>query len=347
MSIIRASKTFEGGALSQKSASYIKSDIHTVDFKDKENGVFLFLLGAYKQDSTGAGVWYRPLKIRDNFGSGEYKKKLAVHPLGDPVEYFENRVRQFAPEMAKSKKIQDADGRDRWIYPVWGRNAWRVLYNAAIFNKFDAGVHVLDLPMNGGGNVIDEYVRGKRANGADNPDLTDYKNAIVINVKLDLKAKGQPWKIQIKTDETYELPIELADSDYLYNLDDIVNYPKKEDVIAEIRGLVPSDVFERGFEGYDFGDRPVSMATPVRQNSDSVKYAEEEKDQVPMTFSNPVPAAAAIPKRNVAPAVSIPKTNITRITEADGLPSAPNFTPPAISTSKALADAAAYLTPRK
>ena len=349
MSIIRAAKVFEGSALTQKTATYIKEGIRVVDFKGKDQGVYLFLLGAYKQDSAGNGVWYRPLKVRDNFGTGMYKKKLAVWPAGDPVEYFENRVRQFAPDMAKSTKVPGEDGKDRWVYPVWGRNAWRVLYNAALFNKFEAGVHVLDLPMNGGGSVIDEHVKGKQADGSDNPDLTDYQNAIVINVKLDLAAKGQPWKIQISTNKTYNLPVELADSDYLYNLDEVIAYPKKEDVIAELRSLVPSDVFERGFEGYDFGDRVVSMAVPAKPAPASIPAptTASSSDDIPMEFASPVPTTGAIPKANVAPAISIPKAALPKINEAEGLPAAPVFNPPAMSTSKALADATAFLRPKK
>ena len=71
MAIIRASKAFEGSDLKPRANTYIKADTRTVSFgKDEKDGVYLFILGAYKEDSNGNGVWYRPLKIRDNFGSG-------------------------------------------------------------------------------------------------------------------------------------------------------------------------------------------------------------------------------------------------------------------------------------
>ena len=329
MAIIRASKQFEGGDLTQRGTSYIKSGTRLVDFKNKENGVFLFLLGAYKQDSNGNGVWYKPVKIRDNFGVGPFKEKFAVQP-NCPIDYFANKVQTFAPEMAKSRESIDEEGRKRWIYPVWGRTAFRVLYNAALFNDYGSGVHVLDLPMSGGGSVIDEYVRGKDANGEENPDLTDYQKAIALNIKLDLKAKGQPWKIQINQAKTYTLPVELADTEYLYNLDEVINYPNKEELIEKLRSNVPTDVFEKGLEGYSSGDRTVvSMSVPKPKKSPTptvLPTAETDVDDIP--FENPVSV-----NKSVAPSVTIPKSN-NRSSETH-IPSTTN--------SSALAAAASFL----
>lgn len=301
MAIIRASKAFEGSELTQKSATYIKSNTRIVDFKNKENGVYLFLLGAYKEDSAGNGVWYKPIKIRDNYGMSMYKKKFAIQP-NCPIEYFANKVLQFAPDMAKSREIEE-DGRKKWIYPVWGRTAWRVLYNAAIFNDYGAGVHVLDLPQSGGASVIDEHVRGKQADGSPNLDITDYEHAVPINIKLDLKVKGQPWKIAIQTQKTYPLPRELADTDYLYNLDEVIAYPDKQALIDELKSLVPVDIFRKGLEGYSDGLTPEFTSTPETPEVDV-------RSEVPPVYENPV---ASIPRSNtaktVAPTVSIPKAN--------------------------------------
>jgi hypothetical protein len=339
MAIIRASRTFEGGELTQKASSYIKSGTRTVDFKNKENGVYLFLLGAYKQDSSGKGVWYRPLQIRDNFGLGMYKEKFAVQP-NCPISYFANKVQTFAPDMAKSKEVVDDDGRKRWIYPAWGRTAYRVLYNAALFSDLNAGVHVLDLPMSGGGSVIDEFVRGKQEDGTDNPDITDYEKAMSLNIKLDLKAKGQPWKIQINQSKTYKLPVELADTEYLYNLDEVTVYPSKDELIDKLKSIVPSDVFERGMDGYSSGDRVVvSMATPKKVAAPPTPApAVLPEDDVPMSFENP--AVTNIPKSNtIAPAFNIPKA------KASELPDAPTFTPP--KTNSSALNAAAEFLKRK
>jgi hypothetical protein len=339
MAILRASKTFEGGDLIQRTSSYIKQGTRLVDFKNKENGVYLFLLGAYKLDSSGNGVWYKPLKIRDNFGMGMYKDKFAVQP-NCPIEYFANKVQTFAPEMAKTRKVAGDDGRERPVYPVWGRTAWRVLYNAALFGDYGSGVHVLDLPMSGGGSVIDEFVRGKQADGTDNPDITDYQNAITVNIKLDLKVAGQPWKIQINQAKTYSLPVELADTDYLNNLDEVVTYPSKDELIEKLRSLVPTDIFNKGMDGYNSGDRVVvSMATPQPKKV-SATAPEAESDDVPMSYENPV--AQVIPKPNkstVAPNVTIPKPN--SVASEPGIPEAPVFN--SASNGNALAQAAAFL----
>ncbi len=342
MAIIRASKTFEGGDLTQRASSYIKSGTRLVEFKNKDSGVFLFLLGAYKTDNNGNGVWYKPLRVRDQFGMGMYKEKFAVQP-NCPIEYFANKVQTFAPEMAKSQETVDGEGRKRWIYPAWGRNAYRVLYNAAINGEFATGVHVLDLPMSGGGSVIDEYVKGKDMHGNDNADLTDYENAIPLNIKLDLKAKGQPWKIHIDTAKKYQLPTQLADTDYLYNLDDIVNYPSKDELIEKLKSVVPTDIFNKGMEGYSSGERTVvSMSIPAPKKTVAapapiVEDPVAEPDDIPMTFSNPVPN---IPKANnsVAPSVNIPKSTLPK----GDLPDAPNFTTPS-SNSAAIKAAKAKL----
>ena len=340
MAIIRASKTFEGGELTQRTSTYIKSTTRLVDFKNKENGVYLFLLGAYKQDHNGNGVWYRPLEVRDNFGVGMYKEKFAAQP-NCPIKYFANKVQTFAPEMARSKETQDDSGRKRWVYPVWGRSAWRVLYNSALVGDYGAGVHVLDLPMSGGGSVIDEFVRGKDAEGKPNPDLTDYENAIPLNIKLDLKAAGQPWKILINQAKTYVLPVELADTDYLYNLDDVINYPKKDELIEKLRSIVPGDIFDRGMEGYHDDKVVVSMAVPKAKSKPvQTGKVETEEDAVPMDFDrNPVPKQT-IPR--VAPTVTIPKAN----KQSEDMPEAPQYTPPS-SNSAALAAASAYFLSKK
>ena len=344
MSIIRASKTFEGGELTNKASTYLKSGTQLVDFKNKADGVYLFILGAYKADRAGNGVWYRPFEVRDNFGMGMYKEKFASQD-NCPIKYFSNKVQTFAPDMAKVTKVKDDTGRDRLVYPVWGRIQWRVLYNVALFGDYGSGVHVLDLPMNGGGAIIDDYVHGKQANGEENPSITDYESAVPVNIKLDLKAGGMPWKIRVDSGKTYKLPTQLADTDYLYNLDDVINYPDKEQLIEKLRSVVPTDVFEKGLEGYSItGNTMVSMAIP-RTGAPAIPTQEEAapevpskvtEDDVPMTYENPIEIPK--PRKGVAPTIAIPKSNVPKPTDG-----AESFTPPA-SNSAALAAAALYLT---
>ena len=306
MAIITPNKTFVGSEMRQRTNTYIKSDIRTVNFgKDEKDGVYLFILGAYKTDSVGSGVWYKTVKIRDNFGVGMSKEKFAVQP-NCPIDFFTNRVQSIAPAMAKPAKVQDDLGRERWSYPAWGRVAYRVLYNAAYFGKFEKGVHVLDLPQHGGASVIDEFVRGTGPDGTENPIINDYRNAIPLHIKLDLGASGQPWKIRIDNNKTFTLPEQLADTDYLYDLDSVVNYPDKNTLIEKLKSFVPPDIFRKGMEGYS---GYVVESAPIQYRQEPTVPASETteaEDNIPMSFSNPITA----PKTKtvtVAPKVNIPK----------------------------------------
>ena len=166
--------------------------------------------------------------------------------------------------------------------------------------------------------------------------LNDFENAIPLNIKLDMKASGQPWKIQINNSKTYALPTELADTDYLYNLDDVIVYPDKDELIDKLKSMVPSDIFRKGMDGYSGGKTSVNIG-----------FA--DTDQAPATFENPistptpVPAQKSgnIPKANVSPTMSIPKANTVKAPVESDIPEAPSFSAP--SNIAALTAAAAYL----
>jgi hypothetical protein len=231
-----------------------------------------------------------------------------------PIDYFANKVKTYAPNFAKTEKVQ-RDNREVTVYPAFGRTTWRVLYNAAWFDNLGAGIHLLDLPQSGGASVIDEYVRGKQPDGSDNPLINDYKAAIPVFIKLDLTAKGQPWKISVKDGKTYELDDQFADTDYLYNLDEQIVYPSKDELIEKLRMVVPSDLFNKCMAGYSDGSVKVSFNTPV-----SAPKAEDDVPFDPPVPSNPtrlaapanmpkasVPAAAKPTATSVAPAFNLPK----------------------------------------
>ena len=327
MAIIRSSKTFEGGEFKQSGTRYIKAGLRTMNFYDKKlmDGAYVFILGAYKEDGSGNGVWYKPLKIRDNFGM-DTKEKFAVQP-NCPVDYFANKVKTHAPNLARVEKIKGEDGRDRNVYPAFGRTTWRVLYNAAFFNDMAAGVHVLDLPQSGGASAIDEFVKGKGPDGAENPDITDYTAAIPVHIKLDLKASGQPWKISVNNAKVYTLPVELADTDYLYNLDDVVIYPSKQELIEKLKTLFPADIFNKCIAGYSDGSVTVSMATPstVTRSVGAPPPPPTDDDgdlgpqrPAPTPIAKPasipkatVPTAAKPAAQAVAPAFNLPKATRT------------------------------------
>ena len=326
MAIIKSSKNFEGGEFKQGGGSYIKPGVRVLNFRDKKyvDGTYVFILGAYREDAGGNGVWYKPLKIRDNFGM-DTKEKFAVQP-NCPVDYFANRVKTYAPNMSKVEKVKGEDGRDRNVYPAFGRTTWRVMYNAAHFD-FTDGVHILDLPQSGGASVIDEYVRGKGPDGQDNPDITDYQAAIPVHIKLDLKASGQPWKIRVNDAKKYTLPVELADTEYLYNLEEAVMYPSKEELISKLKMIVPSDLFNKCMAGYTDGTVSVSFSAPAQSAPPALP---EPPDDVPMNYPPTAPAprasAAKVPTAakptatQVAPAFPLPKATIPQPRPAAAAP---------------------------
>lgn len=287
MAIIRASRTFEGGELKQSGGGYLKPGTRTMNFRDKQNveGVYVFLLEAYKEDAGGNGVWYKPLKIRADFGMDQ-KEKFAVQP-NCPIDYFANKVKTYAPNFAKAEKVK-RENREMTVYPPYGRIAWRVLYNAIYLKNQEAGIHVLDLPQSGGASVIDEYVKGKSPDGAENPRLNDYQAAIPVFIKLDLTASGQPWKLIVKEGKTYTLDEQFADTDNLYNLDTVVTYPSKEELIEKLRMVVPQNLFNQCMAGYSDGSVKVSFNAPV-----TAPAVPDPDDDLP--FNPPAPNASSRP----------------------------------------------------
>ena len=323
MAIIRSSKKFEGGEFKQGSGSYLKSTARQMSFRDKKyaDGAYVFILGAYKEDSTGNGVWYKPLKIRDNFGMDMIKEKFAV-PQNCPIDYFAQKIRTYAPHLAKTEKVKNEKGQERNVYPAWGRTTWRVLYNAAYFNALGDGVYVLDLPQSGGASQIDDFVRGRTPEGLENPDITNYEAAYPVHIKLDLDAGGQPWKIGVNSTKAYSLPLELADSQYLFNLDDVINYPSKAELIEKLRSVVSPELFDKCMQGYSDPELTISVShtaplpagptpAPARRQPTPVPAAAlapaAEEDEIP--FANPAPAPVARPAARgaVAPAFRAPK----------------------------------------
>jgi hypothetical protein len=331
MAIIRSTKTFEGSEFKSNGGSYLEPSVRTMNFRDKAHieGTYVFLLEAYKEDSAGNGVWYKPLKVRDNFGL-DIKEKFAVQP-NCPVDYFASKMKSLEPSLAKTEKVKGEDGRDRNVYPAFGRTTWRVLYNACFFNQ-QGGAHVLDLPQSGGASVIHEYVTGKQPDGSDNPRINDYQAAIPVFIKLDLKAAGQPWKIQVNSSRVYPLPVELADSEYLYNLDEVIRYPNKSDLIEKLKMNFPGHIFNKCIAGYSDGSVTVSMATPatVAPNGpppppeDDLPYTPSAPASRPAVGVAPAPSKP-LPKATIQPA---PKPAATNVAPAFTLPKAPPRTAP-------------------
>lgn len=314
MAIIRASRTFEGGEMKQSGGGYLKSGTRTMNFRDKNNieGVYVFILEAYKEDAAQNGVWYKPLKIRADFGLDQ-KEKFAVQP-NCPVDYFASKVKTYAPDFAKSQKVK-RDNREMTVYPAYGRVTWRALYNAIYLKNPDLGIHVLDLPMNGGASVIDEYVKGKSPDGADNPRLNDYQAAIPVYIKLDLTAQGQPWKLVVKEGKTYSLEEQYADTENLYNLDNVVMYPSKEELLEKLRMVVPLNLFNQCMAGYSDGTVKVSFNAPAAASTSL-----PDDDDIP--FNSPLPTALKANPAPRAPVAAPRPTQVSSVAPAFNMPKA-------------------------
>jgi hypothetical protein len=304
MAIINPSRRFEGGEMANTiGGQIIRPGIRTINFKDEENkgGVYLFILPPYKLDSQGNGVWYKVIKIRDNFGL-DIKEKFAIQQ-NCPVDWFSAKVKIYAPIYAKVE-TQVKDGKDMKIYPSFGRTTTRVLFNTAYFRNVNAGAHVLDIPQFGCAQHIEEWTRTKNADGTDAPLLNDYKAAIPVEFKMKKDAKGNPWQVTINNSKTYELPDQLADSDNLYNLDDVIIYPGKEELIEKLRMITPKDIFDKCMAGYSDGSTRVSLSQPV------TAARNDEGGLGPLPTSTYVPPATT----SVAPSFSIPKATIPQAT---------------------------------
>ncbi|NBQ68169.1 MAG: hypothetical protein EBU46_04760 [Nitrosomonadaceae bacterium] len=288
MPIIRPTRKFDGGEMgNQNNASILKPGIPFINFKEdaNKNGAKVFLLGAYKADAEGNGIWYRVVKIRDNFGL-DTKEKFAVQP-NCPVEWFASKVKSYAPNYAKVEEVVK-DNRKQKVYPSFGRTTYRVIFNAAYVNRMELGAHVLDIPQWNCGSVIYDWCQDP-----EKPMLNDYAAAIPVNFKLEKgNTMGNPWQVTIESFKSFSLPPELADTDYLHNLDEVVVYPDKAKLLEKLRASTPNDLFNRCMAGYSDGTVAVSFSGSA-DNSDDVSYG--------------APASAASPTPTPTKQVTIPK----------------------------------------
>jgi len=320
MAIIRPSKKFAGSEFNNKNSSkYIKEGVRQVLFGPKENkeGAYLYFLPPYTTDASGAGVWYKVFKIRDNFGT-TYKEKYAVKGF-DAVDHFERNFKIHFPEEAKVVDEVDDSGKTRKRYPSYGRKTNRVIYNVAYVNKLGAGCHILDLPVYMGASQITEWLDAKDARGKEKPMLNDASRCIPVFVKLKDGGSGNPWQIQPDPSDEAELPDFIADSDNLYNLDtDVLDYRSDADLIEKLREMYRPEIFDLCMDGFPglTNTSAVSMATVSKLTSSSaakpiVEKKEssvtpalknmkmrpaEEEDNLPMDYvedeTPPVPASA-------------------------------------------------------
>lgn len=265
MAIIKPSKTFIGSSIDFKDAGrYIRNEVRQVTFSKRmnANGAYLYFLPPYKQDANGNGVWYKSFKIRDNFGEKVKEKYVSIER--DPVEHFERNLKVLYPQLAEVTETADERGQTRKVYPLCGRTTTRVVYNVAYFNNLEAGAHVLDLPSYNGASIITNWLNEKDTRGRERPCLNDPEKCIPVFIKLK-EGGGAPWQIEPSQSEATAIPPELADSDNLYDLDNIFIRRTPAELIEKLRELYPSEVFDRCMSGYPgFDSVTVEAAAPIR-----------------------------------------------------------------------------------
>lgn len=348
MAYIPPSRSFEGSDLSTNVfGKIIKEGIRTVNFRDDRNkeGNFFFILPPFKADAMGRGVSWKVVQVRDNFGI-DVKEVFSV-PRNCPVAYFAGRVKQFNPDYARVEQITQGTKQIK-RYPAFGRQTNKVLFNVAYMNAMHLGSHVLTLPQFGGGEHIEAWHRRRMPDGSEAPLLNNPDAAIPIFIQLKKDAVGQPWVVTPEASKTYKLPVELADANYLYNLDDVVHYPEIDYLVEKMRSFVPADIFNRCMQGYQMPNGSIlggsgasapgaavpQAATPFPTASVPTPTAGNPMAGMPQTLSTPSPMPmASIPKAMVpnmgttvtgqtqveAPLPTVPTTNV-------GNPTAPAFT---------------------
>ncbi len=310
MAVLTPTRQFEGSDLSTNIfGKIIKEGVRVVNFREDKNreGNFFFILPPYKLDANGGTVSWKVIQVRDNFGI-DIKETFAVG-RNCPVAYFSGKVKIDYPEFAKVVQTQ-VNNKQVKRYPPFGRVANKVLFNVAYMSQMQLGAHVLVLPQFGGGEHIEAWNRRRMPDGSEAPLLNDPASAIPVFIQLKRDAVGQPWTVTPEASKRYALPTELTDSDYLYNLDEVVHYLSVEELIEKLRNCVPADIFNRCMSGYQLPNGTIlgnsTSAAPAFVNNSGTP------GPVPVTTAVSAPAAqpvampmAAVPKALV-PQVAVP-----------------------------------------
>lgn len=297
MAIIKPSLKFEGSDLNLNTSStpYIKEGVRRAIFNKSTNneGAYLYFLPAYKADSAGCGVWYKKICIRDNFGTKFKEKYFVASRSEDPAEYFANNFRLLYPEESKPGE-QEVNGKKFKKYPDHGRITDRVLYNVAFAQNLSGGAHVLDLPLRNGADALMNWLETKDISGKSRAPINDPDRCVPVHVRL-LENSSNPWKIQVESTQPVQLPSQLADSDFLYNLDEVLVIKSKEEIIAKLREIYQSSIFDACMDGYPGLTRGV------------VQGASIPRPTLPVA---PTIVEQAAPAVQVAPVIDIPRANI-------------------------------------
>lgn len=327
MAIIKPSLKFEGSELnlSQSSTPYIKDGIRKAVFNKTTNqeGAYLYFLPAYKADDRGQGVWFKKIAIRDNFGTNFKEKYYVANRAQDPADYFANNFRMLYPEESRVTDIE-SNGKKFKKYPSCGRIAERVIYNVAFAQNLGAGAHILDLPLRNGADILMGWLDGKDLMGNARQPINDPERCVPVFVKLK-ENTANPWMIQVENNQPVQLPLQLADSDYLYNLDEIFVPKTKDEILAKLREMYSSDVFEDCMNGFPGMPKPAVQgvklpAAPVAAPVSTPPVVVQQ--EIAKAVIAPVAVAAVeIPRATIAaPSVAI---NPPAAADLDSLPQNP------------------------
>jgi hypothetical protein len=298
MAVIPPSSEFDGSDISdQKFGTLLKSEVRSISFAKNAypQGVYLYLLPAYKVDSRGRGVWYNPIAVRDNFGDRTKDRYVVWDPDHDPVTYFEYNVKQLYPELAEVKERMGPRGKQK-EYPFFGRVSKRVLYNVIFKDNLRAGVHVLELPQSNGASLLDSWQRTPDANGQKRGPLSEPNRCIPVHFQLVVGSGNTPWKINPAPENAVALPAQLADTKNLYNLDNVYIRRTPEELLAKLKQMTHPDIFDACMRGYPGLATTVTVpdAHPVVMASSPLPVsANVEQPQVKPTAVTSAPPSVA------------------------------------------------------
>lgn len=325
MAIIKPSKKFAGSEMGGgEGGKYIRSDVRQVLFNKNNNkdGTYLYFLPAYKIDNSGAGVWFKVISVRDNFGD-KFKDKYVITDANDPVSHFERNFKLYYPEEAAVTEEQnDKTGRVQKRYPNYGRVTKRVIFNVAYTQALEKGCHVLDLPAFNGANILQKWQDEKDSKGRERRMINDPEHCVPVFVKLN-DGGGAPWQISPDPTEPAELPPQLADSDYIYNLDDIFIKKTNAELIGKLKEMYAPEIFEECMQGYEgFGGVGGQVAKSANNPIVVTTTADAPK------ATKVAPSLKNIPKVNTTKAASAPEADSvdTVIVDGDINPTATSFT---------------------
>jgi len=303
MAIIKPTLKFEGSDLNLTSSAtpYIKEDVRRAVFNKSTNqeGAYLYFLPAYRSDNSGGGIWYKKITVRDNFGTNFKEKYYVANRAQDPAEYFANNFRILYPEDSKVGEVE-VNGKKFKKYPAHGRATERVVYNVAFAQSLGTGAHVLDLPLRNGADILMGWLEGKDLMGNSRQPINDPERCVPVFVKLK-ENSANPWMIQVENNQPVALPQQLADSDYLYDLDNIFVSKSNDEIIGKLREMYSTDVFDDCMSGYAGLKKPTAQGT---------------------SFQTPPVPVREIPKPVAVQAIEIPKATIKAPTQAINPPAA-------------------------